>query len=144
MHTFLQKGKVYTADELVSMRRRGIIDVFTSISWYIQLNELYINTEAGRIVRPLLIVDNNKLRIKKKHIEDLKNNKIKWNDLILPQNGEEGVIEYIDSSEANVSMIAMTNSNNTSFSNCNQTADKYMLACSDRCITNLTIFSIFS
>ena len=106
-------------NELVSMRRKGIIDVYTSISWYIQLNELYINTDAGRIIRPLLIVDNNKLRIKKQQIDDLKNNKIHWNDLIIPQNGEEGVIEFIDASETNVSMIAMADSNDPLFESSN-------------------------
>ena len=95
--------------ELISMRRKGIINIYTSIAWYIQTNELYINTESGRITRPLLIVDeNNKLRITEKHIEKLKNKELSWNDLIVPENGEEGVIEYIDANETNVSMIAMS------------------------------------
>ena len=93
--------------QLLSMRRKGIIDIFTGISWYIQLNELYINTDSGRVTRPLLIVDNNKLRITKKQIQDLEKDLISWHELILPCNGEEGVIEYVDANESNVSMIAM-------------------------------------
>ena len=93
---------------LLSMRRKGVINIFTSISWYIQLKELHINTESGRISRPIYIVDDNKLRITKKHLQDIRSGEISWRDLILPKDGGEGVIEYIDANESNVSMIAMT------------------------------------
>ena len=32
--------------KICSMRRKGVINIFTSISWYIQLKELHINTES--------------------------------------------------------------------------------------------------
>ena len=105
--------------QLKKMRRKGIIDIFTSIAWHIQLNELHVNTDAGRITRPLLIVENNKLKITRKDIDDIKNKKIKWNDLLIDSNDREAVIEYIDSAETNVSMIAMSNSDYQIYSTSN-------------------------
>ena len=62
------------------MRRKGVINIFTSISWYIQLKELHINTESGRISRPIYIVDDNKLRITEKHLQDIRSGEISWRD----------------------------------------------------------------
>src|SRR3989338_3423512 len=41
--------------------------------------------------------------MKEKNIEKLKNNEIKWSDLI-----KEGVIEYLDASEEEMALIALT------------------------------------
>ena len=43
-----------------------------SIIRYIKEREIRIATDAGRTSRPLLIVENNKLLLKKRHIELLK------------------------------------------------------------------------
>ena len=48
-----------------------------------RFNELYISTDGGRCCRPLAIVENNKLLLNKKHVRDLKNNMIDFNNLIL-------------------------------------------------------------
>lgn len=99
-------------------KRSGIIYPMTSIIWNILKRGIIISTEAGRMYRPLLIVDydnttqTSELRI----IRILKEKKLSWieymkgksfNDLISPNNGEEGIIEYLDCNEINHSMIAM-------------------------------------
>merc|ERR1719410_3108863 len=66
--------------------------------------EIRIMTDAGRICRPLLIVEDCKLLIKRHHIEQLKNrefNSYSWQDLVA-----SGVVEYIDTMEEETTMIA--------------------------------------
>uniref|UniRef100_A0A6G1S8W5 DNA-directed RNA polymerase subunit beta n=1 Tax=Aceria tosichella TaxID=561515 RepID=A0A6G1S8W5_9ACAR len=68
--------------------------------------EIRIYTDAGRICRPLLIVENQKLLLKRSHIEELKNrdyNDFSWNELVAT-----GVVEYVDTLEEETIMIAMT------------------------------------
>ncbi len=133
-------GVTYEANVLVpklrSMRRQGLLNIYTSVFWHQINKEIYINTDGGRLSRPLCIVDSpNKLRIKPIHIEKLKNKLIRWNNLILPQTNErfiyfmqmkeelspeimklklmenrdfkEGVIEYVDCIESNNLLIAV-------------------------------------
>ena len=55
--------------------------------------EIRIYTDAGRICRPLLIVEDCRLMMKKHHIEMLKArefNNFQWHDLVA-----SGVVEYI-------------------------------------------------
>lgn len=68
--------------------------------------EIRIYTDAGRICRPLLIVENQKLLLKRNHIDELKNrdyNDFSWNELVAT-----GVVEYVDTLEEETIMIAMT------------------------------------
>ncbi len=121
--------------KLRSYRRQGLLNIYTSIFWHQMNKEIYINTDGGRLARPLCIVDSpNKLRIKMSHITKLKNKVIRWNNLILPQTNEriiydlqsgltpdemrtklienkeikEGVIEFIDCIESNNLLIAVS------------------------------------
>ena len=109
---------------LVDQRRKGIINIFISISWDISQCKLDINTEGGRCLRPLYILENNRFKITNEICNLLKNNKLSWNDLLvggiysLTGNSNsnsvnsirEAVIEFLDVQEADTSMIAMDNS----------------------------------
>ena len=66
---------------LKGLRRNGIINIFTSISWNIQSMEIIILTDGGRICRPLYILKDNQLVIKPEHIKSIKNGKLDWNKL---------------------------------------------------------------
>ncbi len=63
-------------------RRNSLINIFTSLNWNTRFNELFISTDGGRCARPLLIVENNKILLTKKIIQDIDKKKITWNDLI--------------------------------------------------------------
>ena len=56
------------------LRRNGLINIYTSISYNIVLKTISINTESGRCTRPVAIVKNNKLSYlnisKKRNTED--------------------------------------------------------------------------
>jgi len=69
-------------------------------------NEIRIQTDAGRVCRPLLIVENQKLLLKRAMIELLKDKDLhnfSWADLVAA-----GVVEYIDVMEEEAIMLAMT------------------------------------
>jgi len=85
-------------------RQMDIINAEVSMIRDIRDREIRIMTDAGRICRPLLIVEDCKLLIKGHHIEQLKNrefNSYSWQDLVA-----SGVVEYIDTMEEETTMIA--------------------------------------
>ena len=115
--------------KLKHYKRSGIIHPMTSIAWNIQRSNIIISTEAGRMYRPLYIVDYDKdakkrvLRIerilKRKNISFKEYIKDKHFDYFIVPNeiiknhddpdsylDEEGFIEYMDCDEINNSMIA--------------------------------------
>ena len=80
-----------------------IINAEVSMIRDIRDREIRIYTDAGRICRPLLIVEDCRLLIKRDHIENLKNkefNSYQWQDLVA-----SGVVEYIDTMEEETTMI---------------------------------------
>jgi len=90
--------------ELRKMRRNGEINIYTSISWNIQMNEIHISTEGGRLVRPLIIIENNKSMATEEILNKLNANELEWDDLLF---GKHVCIEYLDVAEENTAMIAM-------------------------------------
>ncbi|KAJ8865899.1 hypothetical protein PR048_033422 [Dryococelus australis] len=86
-------------------RQMDIIVSEVSMIRDIRDREIRIYTDAGRICRPLLIVENGKLLLKKRHIDMLKDreyNNYGWQVLVA-----SGVVEYIDTLEEETVMIAM-------------------------------------
>lgn len=87
-------------------RQMDIIVSEVSMIRDIRDREIRIYTDAGRICRPLLIVENGQLLLKKKHIDNLKEreyNNYGWQMLVA-----SGVVEYIDTLEEETVMIAMS------------------------------------
>jgi hypothetical protein len=107
---------------LKHFKRRGIIPPTTSIVWEVQSSIINVNTEAGRMCRPLYIVDQeNQFRMKtwiqgelKTPTFDLKRarelvKEYKFNEFIAPMSSEaEGFIEFLDVDEIDHAMIAMS------------------------------------
>ena len=71
-------------NQFLHMRRCGKINPYISINWDILNNEMFIFSDAGRLTRPVLIADDNQLRITQGHIEKLAANNGYWNTLIMP------------------------------------------------------------
>ena len=102
-------------NKLKTMKRKGQINVYTSIVWNFQNNEISISTEGGRCVRPLFVVDNSKgypsCRLTASTLKDIKSGKKTWTQLVTGSGDEDvddSVIEYMDVEEVNSAMIAMT------------------------------------
>jgi len=90
--------------ELRKLRREGKLHYEVNVAHYKTqyIDEVYVNCDAGRIIRPLLVVENGKLKISREDIEKLKRGEIKFEDLV-----KKGVIEYLDAEEEENALIAL-------------------------------------
>ncbi len=88
--------------EVREKRRMGLIDPHISIAYDKNFNEIRINTDSGRLQRPLIVLENGKPRLNQKHIEKLSSGKLSWNDLI-----KQGIIEYLDADEEDNMYVAL-------------------------------------
>ncbi|PSS05448.1 hypothetical protein PHLCEN_2v3828 [Hermanssonia centrifuga] len=96
------------------LRRKDDISPEVSVVRDIRERELRLYTDAGRVCRPLFIVENQQLAITKKHINKLSETQLnvqtqkmekvyKWDDLV-----KWGLIELLDAEEEETVMISMT------------------------------------
>ena len=79
-------------------------NIETSVVRDMQMQEVRFFTDAGRTMRPLFIVKDKDLLVKKSHIDRLKdpNDPLSFSGLV-----QEGLIEYVDVAEEETIMIAM-------------------------------------
>jgi DNA-directed RNA polymerase II subunit RPB2 len=122
-------GQSVQPNELVTnlrkMRRLGLLNIYTSIAWHVEKNEIVIFTDAGRLCRPLYIIRDNDYAITDEYVEKIKRDKLKWNDIILGKldkaqnqtmtldtlDDSDAVIEYVDVEESDTLMISMDQHN---------------------------------
>lgn len=90
------------AKDLIQKRRQAKLDPQINIAFHEDTNEVYVNTDSGRVQRPLLVVENSKPKITKDLIKQAEQGKISWNDLV-----QKGYIEYLDAEEEENALIAM-------------------------------------
>jgi len=94
-------------EELIKLRRQGMINIYTSISWNVEINEIYVSTDGGRLVRPLVVVKDNNILLTEEIVAKLNVQELTWDELLTETNGVF-CIEYLDVSEENNAMIAMS------------------------------------
>ena len=92
------------------LRRKDDISPEVSVVRDIRERELRLYTDAGRVCRPLFIVENQQLALQKKHIKwlnqgyrDDDGEEFKWEHLV-----KTGIIELLDAEEEETVMISMT------------------------------------
>ena len=99
---------------LRNKRMNGTIEKMVGLVHHFTLKEIRINTDAGRLYRPLLRIENNKLKLNDNMLQDIEvdetigSTKLKitnWDQFL---NKYPDVIEYIDIEESENLMIAMT------------------------------------
>ncbi|MHA1556694.1 MAG: DNA-directed RNA polymerase subunit B [Candidatus Heimdallarchaeota archaeon] len=91
-------------------RRKNLISSEVNVNFYDDIQEIQINSDHGRVRRPIIVVDKGKIKLDKKHVEKIVSGAWNWHDLI--QRGiieliQRGIIEYIDAEEEESSFIAM-------------------------------------
>lgn len=87
--------------ELLNSRRQGFLTPGINFSYNKETDEISINTDAGRVQRPLIVVENGKPKLTEEHIEKVKKGLMHWEDLI-----KEGIIEYLDAEEEENALVA--------------------------------------
>src|SRR3990172_813437 len=98
---FVENGEDFVS-KARNARRIGEFPKEMSIRDDKVLDQIVMSTEVGRVLRPLIIVENSASRLKDEHLVLLEENKIRWGDLI-----NEGVIEYIDAAEEDNSLVSL-------------------------------------
>lgn len=90
------------------MKCRGIINIYTSVSFNFKRLEIRICNESGRLTRPLLRIDENKKHyITPDVLQRIRNGDLNWDNLLTNCFIPESIIEYVDPEEHNCSVIAM-------------------------------------
>jgi DNA-directed RNA polymerase subunit B len=82
-------------------RRSGRIRPEVSIRHDAYNRDIFINTDKGRILRPLLVLDGGNLVLATEHLEALRNREMTFRDLV-----NQGVVEWIDAEEEEDLLVA--------------------------------------
>lgn len=88
---------------LRQLRRQGMIGEFVSIFEQPEHRWVHVSCDGGRVTRPLIIVDQQSglPNVTEDHVIRVTKGVMKWRDLL-----DEGLIEYLDVSEENNTLIA--------------------------------------
>jgi DNA-directed RNA polymerase II subunit RPB2 len=124
----VHKSAGQLTETLRQLRRKGLLSFEVTIIRDVREREIRVFTDAGRVCRPLFVVDNNPksldkgtLVLKQEHVERLQQDQEILASLegVSEQDREEqifgwkglvsnGVVEYLDAEEEEVAMIIMT------------------------------------
>ncbi|MFH1424825.1 MAG: DNA-directed RNA polymerase subunit B [archaeon] len=88
--------------ELKEMRTEGVIGAEVSISRSKDFDEVHINSDEGRIIRPLIKVIDGKPLITQEHLDKIKKGELQWSDLV-----SQGIVEYLDAAEEENTLVAL-------------------------------------
>ena len=83
-------------------RRAGEIDHEVNIAYYEDTREVQVNSDAGRVRRPLIVVENGRSRLTDEHLRMIKDGEWTFVDLL-----RNGVVEFLDAEEEENTLIAM-------------------------------------
>ncbi|MEI7718517.1 MAG: DNA-directed RNA polymerase subunit B'' [archaeon] len=101
-------GVVQNGKEFVSgvreRRRKGNLPIEMSFKYDAFLGAVFMSTEVGRVLRPLIVVDNGISRLKDEHLKLVESGTLTWNNLV-----EQGIIEYLDASEEDNCYVSLYN-----------------------------------
>ncbi len=89
-------------ENLLEKRRNGELDQEVSVHYNEDKDEIRINTDSGRVMRPVVIVEDGEPRLNEDDMQDLEDG-----DLTLEDLEEDGKIEYIDAEEEENAYVAM-------------------------------------
>jgi len=99
-------GNVKNLEEFVKRikekRREGLFPIQMSVRNDTGFKTVLISTEPGRVLRPLIIVENGISRLKNEHKIQIEQGELKWTDLL-----SKGIIEYLDAAEEENALVSL-------------------------------------
>ena len=155
----ITKDPIRLYSEFKLKKQRGVINIYTSVVFDYPNAEIRICNDAGRLMRPLLLVnpETNDLYITREMFQGIASRELEWDDLLTHMSASDaggstsdaidgsashGVIEYIDPDEQSLSMIAMRPKH--LYRNEQNTMDPYIYRYSHCEIHPSTIFGILA
>ncbi len=96
-----------SAEELtkktIESRRQGNIPKQVNVAWHKDTNEVYINTDAGRVQRPVIVVKNGKSLYTPEIKKKVEEGKMVFDEVV-----QQGIVEFLDSEEEENTLVAQT------------------------------------
>ncbi|MFH0808635.1 MAG: DNA-directed RNA polymerase subunit B'' [archaeon] len=77
-----------------NFRREGRLPFEVSVRFDRFLDTVFISSEIGRVIRPLIVVEDGVSRLKSEHLELVKSGVLTWEGLF-----QKGILEYLDAAE---------------------------------------------
>lgn len=84
-------------------RRNGMFSEHLNLVYAPEMAEVRVNTDAGRLQRPLIVVSEGKPLFTERHLEKVERGELGWLDVLA-----QGVIEYLDAEEENAALVALS------------------------------------
>jgi DNA-directed RNA polymerase subunit B len=84
-----------------NVRRAGEIPGDLSVFYDNIIGQVVMSSETGRVLRPLIVVENGASKLSDEHLVLLEEEKLVWQDLV-----DKGIVEYIDAAEEENSLIS--------------------------------------
>ena len=91
------------ARKLREIRRNKELPRQLSIRYDMLLSQVTLSSEVGRVLRPVIIVENGASKLRNEDFILLSQGDIKWSDLL-----DRGIIEYIDAAEEENAFVALS------------------------------------
>lgn len=90
-------------EQLIEKRRNGELDKEVSVYYNENRDEIRINTDSGRVMRPVVIVEDGEPRLTEEQEEKLEEGEISLEGL-----EDQGIIEYLDAEEEENAYVALS------------------------------------
>ncbi|MDD4221902.1 MAG: DNA-directed RNA polymerase subunit B [Candidatus Methanomethylophilus sp.] len=84
-------------------RRFGLVSQNINVRYNEEMSEVIINCDDGRLRRPLLILKDGRTVLTRKHVEDIREGKLSWEDLF-----HDGILEWLDAEEEEDAYVLVT------------------------------------
>tara|TARA_B100000809_G_scaffold24302_1_gene21242 strand:- start:2007 stop:5693 length:3687 start_codon:yes stop_codon:yes gene_type:complete len=97
----LHKNPTKLVNQFKRRRRQGRIRSEVSIRHDSENRDVFINTDRGRILRPLLVLEDGDLKLSKESLENIRSGEWTFNDLV-----SNGVVEWVDAEEEEDLLVA--------------------------------------
>jgi len=92
-------------ENLRDKRRKSMLPMEFSIRYDDDRDMIFLTTETGRLIRPLIVVKSGKSLLTSEHMTLIKEGKMVFSDLV-----KQGIVEYLDAAEEDNALIALKDS----------------------------------